>query len=1045
MDGAMKRPVIWVAGPAGCGKTVFVASYLREKGLPSIWYQVDEGDTDVATFFYYMGLAAKKSAPRKKALPLLTPEYLKGILTFSKRYFEGLYARLHRPYILVFDNYQDVAQESIFHQVVQEALSTVPEGIHVVVISRSEPPSSVARLFVEDRLQVIGWEDLRFTAQESRSLVQFHSRTGLSKETISKFYHDSQGWAAGLILMAKHVERGRIESRQSEDVKEKIFSYFAGEIFDKLDVRTRDLLLKTAFPRKITVSMACRLTKNRLAGRILTELSRKNFFTEKRLHGEPVYQYHALFREFLIDCAKRRFSVGEVLRLQIDAATLLQEAKEIEDAAELYMASNEWEPLVRLITGEARSLWAEGRTRTLEDWLRRIPRPILEQTPWLSYWLGCCKVPYAPLEARGHFERAFAAFKATEDLGGVYDAWCGIVDTFVYEWGNFSPLDPWILEFERIFAAHPVFPTRETEIRVTASMLYGLLHRQPDRRKISFWEQKARGLLRFSRDDANLRMMLMNPLLLLYLWIGEPTKVSALLDDLKEEVTITSNPLLTIFSKTFDALHCLIAGRPDKGLQAVAEGLRIGETTGILHFNSFLYNQGANCGLALGDRDTVMYYMEKLGSELSRPLDVCHYHLIASLEALSRDDLSTALHHADLTTKRSIECGAPWPVAINRVILAEALFKSGDRHGALGHLGHVRRISQKMGSHFLEYNWLVARSYFAFRDGNELDGIKYLSKFMKLGREKRYVNTDLGRHNLMAFLCTKALEAGIEVEYVQDLITTRRLLPDPSGTPVENWPYPLKVHTLGRFRIIKGGKPLSFTGKIQQKPLLMLKALIAFGGDGVSVNQLADVLWPDADGDLAHQSFDTTLHRLRRLTGDQALQTSEGQITLDKRYCWVDLWRFENILGRVEAAIDNGPEKDVEDGSLRLAEKAIDLYKGHFLPAETLQPWTLSTRERLRNQFLRLVIKLGKYFEEAGRLEKAVDYFEKGLEVDDLAEEFYQRLMSCYQRLGQETRAIAIYSRCRILLSSVLGIPPSSKTEEIFQTIVKTKPHRLRT
>ena len=51
---------IWLAGPPGSGKTTLVADYLNSLNQPCIWYRVDQGDADIATFFHYFTQAANQ-------------------------------------------------------------------------------------------------------------------------------------------------------------------------------------------------------------------------------------------------------------------------------------------------------------------------------------------------------------------------------------------------------------------------------------------------------------------------------------------------------------------------------------------------------------------------------------------------------------------------------------------------------------------------------------------------------------------------------------------------------------------------------------------------------------------------------------------------------------------------------------------------------------------------------------------------------------------------------------------------------------------------
>ena len=268
----------------------------------------------------------------------------------------------------------------------------------------------------------------------------------------------------------------------------------------------------------------------------------------------------------------------------------------------------------------------------------------------------------------------------------------------------------------------------------------------------------------------------------------------------------------------------------------------------------------------------------------------------------------------------------------------------------------------------------------------------------------------------LASLCAEALQAGIEVDYVLELIERRGL--HPAGPHVARWPWSIRIYTLGRFSLVRKGEAMEFNGKSPRKPIELLQVLIALGGREVHTSTLMQALWPDAAGRDPRKSFDNTLHRLRHMLGrDDVLLMRDGKLTLSLRCCWVDAWAFERLSSR---SADPG----------RTGE-AIALYRGHFLEREADTPWLLPYRDRLRSRFQRLALTEGQRLEEGARWSEAARVYEDALELDNLAENFYRRLMFCHQQRGEYAEVQRVYRRCRELLSIVLGVKPSAETEAI--------------
>jgi LuxR family maltose regulon positive regulatory protein len=1034
LDSNRRFPVTWISGPAGSGKTTLVASYLSHRELPAIWYRVDEGDADIATFFYYMGLAAKKASPRKrKPLPLFAPAYFKGVSAFTLRYFEHLYSRVKPSSVLVFDNYQHVPAKSEFHEVICSGLDILPEEVRVIVISRETPPPQFARLRVNGKIAFLA-DELFFTLEESREMMRLKVPGGLTDQALRRMHETAKGWAAGLVLMAENSPKnGSGCQSPARHTSRELFEYFATEIFEKMDRETRDFLLKTAFLPGMAAGMAEQLTGISRSGEILSRLHRNHFFTERNTQTVPVYRYHPLFREFLLSKARTVMQAEDLHRIRHASAALLAADGRIEDAAELFVSAGEWTGMTGLILEHARSLIGQGRSRTVETWLGKLPGDMAGDSPWLLYWRGVCRIAQNPFESRGDFEAAFHGFRRTEDLTGMLLAWSGVVDSILFAWDDFKVLDPWIDWLDDLMKCSLSFPSPEIEARVCSSLAGALGMRFPFRPGIKDLVERALSLSR-QVGDVNLHLTTMHNAALYYVWTGNFAALDLLSRRTREIVKSADDSLVSLlFWSSAEPIRKEVSpAHYDGVIPVVRKGLDLAEKIGVHVFDYWFYAHGVYGAFNIRDfakADEFLRQMEAVAEKGPRQAFTKYQYLLGWYHFL-QGNIPCALASVEKSLAAVLETGIWLPEIPCRHLMAILLQAKGENDSALDQIRAAKDLAVGLGKEGF-YFWfcLLTEARFRLEGGDENQGLELLGQAMTLGRKRGYMTMVFcWQPSVMAELCRRALEAGIEPDYVRDFVRTYRLVPDKLPVESEKWPWPVKVRTLGRFEIMRDGQLLEFKGgKAPRKIILLLKAIIAFGGKGADEAQLADLLWPDADGDTARKSLHTSLHRLRKLLGNEkALLLRDGRIRLEPEYCRVDAHAFEELLGQAESGL--------ADARFRQIGKAVRFFRGAFLEGAD-EPWALSYRERLRNKYLRAVLLLGDHLEKAANLEEAVDLYRAALEIDDLAEELYRRTIRCLHTAGRRAEAIAVYQRCETMLRTVLGVAPSSETRSLYQEV----------
>ncbi|MCK5235502.1 MAG: hypothetical protein KAR06_00840, partial [Deltaproteobacteria bacterium] len=437
------------------------------------------------------------------------------------------------------------------------------------------------------------------------------------------------------------------------------------------------------------------------------------------------------------------------------------------DAAALYCQTSDWERLSALVMTHAQALLMQGRAMALEGWIKCFPEEVLEDSPWLIFWLGTSKTPFNPPEASIHLERAFNLFDAQKNPAGVFLSWSGVVESIILYYHDLSLVDTWIERLDKLLKKYPAYPSPEIEARVTCWMFNALYHRQPHHRDTRLWLDRAMSLTDKS-TNTDFIISSLGYISIYFAFVGD-FKMMSLLTERVKELALSGSAsdmwrITAIFAESLNSTW----RTPENSLAAVNKGLALSRSSGVNIWTTHLLINGASASFIKGDLSAGGKFLKETASvmERARRADTSQYQLLIAWYGLLRGRIPEAMAHVQKALDLAVAMGAPFAEAHGHYGLAQALHERGEHRKAAHHLKMFRGV----GGKGKEYEYLLAAAQFGLDRGRETEGLKLLRGAMAIGSENDYGAFWFWQPDVMARLCTKALAEGIEVEYVKGLI-----------------------------------------------------------------------------------------------------------------------------------------------------------------------------------------------------------------------------------------------------------------------------------
>jgi ATP/maltotriose-dependent transcriptional regulator MalT len=376
---ALDCKVSVISAATGYGKTTLLAHWrqVEEAKEPFAWVSLDEQDSDPIRLWRHIVEALRQVVPEEEDFGA---DVLLGMSAVGQRFVGTTLPTLinelaELPYqvVLVLDDYQFVTEEDS-HESVSFFVEHLPENVHLVISSRSDPPLPLGRLRARGEMNEIRSEQLAFSEEEAACLLNEKMGLDIGPDDLDVLLERTEGWPAAIYLASLSLqqrEHQRIPTVSFGGSNRYIVDLLAEEVLASLPEDTKEFLLETSVLRRMTGPLCDAVVGRVGSAKVLRELARSNLFVVPLDEQGEWYRYHHLFSDLLL--YELKSSRPELVPILHERASVWSEDERFFDSAIRHaIAATDYERAGMLIARHWYGYMAAGQMVSVERWLESL-------------------------------------------------------------------------------------------------------------------------------------------------------------------------------------------------------------------------------------------------------------------------------------------------------------------------------------------------------------------------------------------------------------------------------------------------------------------------------------------------------------------------------------------------------------------------------------------------------------------------------------------------------------------------------------------------